>query len=51
MNEYELGNIMAYASLQSVVWKVFCRKRGCLMVDRWIEAKAAVEEVMAGFRL
>jgi hypothetical protein len=51
MNEYELGNIMAYASLQSVVWKVFCRKRGCSVMARWIEVKAVVEGVMAGFKL
>lgn len=51
MNEYELGNIMSYASLQSVVWKVFCRKRGCTMQDRWTEARALVEEEMAGYDL
>ncbi|EPE31547.1 hypothetical protein GLAREA_12303 [Glarea lozoyensis ATCC 20868] len=51
MNEFELGNIMSYASLQSVVWKAFCRKRGCTMSDRWTEARGCVERVMGGYVL
>jgi hypothetical protein len=51
MNEYELGNIMSYASLQSVVWKVFCRKAKCTMQDRWTEARQLVEQDMAGYEV
>jgi hypothetical protein len=42
---------MSYASLQSVVWKAFCRKRGCTMQDRWTEARGLVEGVMKEYML
>lgn len=46
MNAYELGYTMAYASLQSVVWRVFCRKTNCALQDSWNEARKLVESEM-----
>ncbi|TVY46098.1 hypothetical protein LSUB1_G000028 [Lachnellula subtilissima] len=46
MNAFELGYTMSYASLQSVVWKVFCRKTNCALQDSWNEARKLVESGM-----
>ncbi len=43
MNAFELGYTMSFASLQSVVWKVFCEKHGCSTQDRWAKVKEVVE--------
>lgn len=43
MNAFELGHTMSFASLQSVVWRVFCRKAGCTLEDSWVTAKSMVE--------
>ncbi|TVY82394.1 hypothetical protein LSUE1_G001817 [Lachnellula suecica] len=51
MNSFEMGHTMAYASLQSVVWRVFCRKNGCTLQDSWNEAKTLVESEMAEYKL
>ena len=51
MNAFELGYTMSYASLQSVVWKVFCRKAACSLQDSWNEAKRLVESEMAKYKI
>lgn len=51
MNAFEMGHTMSYASLQSIVWRVFCRKADCLLQDSWFEAKALVEERMKEYKL
>jgi hypothetical protein len=49
MNAFELGHTMSYASLQSVVWRVFCRKAACALQDGWNEARKLVEVEMAKY--
>ncbi|KAH8663090.1 hypothetical protein BGZ60DRAFT_433103 [Tricladium varicosporioides] len=49
MNAFELGYTMSYASLQSVVWKVFCRKAGCSLAESWNVAKGMVEVEMEAY--
>jgi hypothetical protein len=49
MSAFELGYTMSFASLQSVVWKVFCRKVDCTLQDSWNTAKAIVEQEMRGY--
>jgi hypothetical protein len=51
MNAFEMGHTMSYASLQSVVWRVFCRKVGCQLQDSWDEARAMVELRMGKYKL
>lgn len=51
MNAFELGYTMSFASLQSVVWKVFCRKVDCTLQDSWNTAKAMVEQEMRGYEI
>ncbi|TVY50155.1 hypothetical protein LOCC1_G000076 [Lachnellula occidentalis] len=46
MNAFELGYTMSYASLQSVVWRAFCRKTNCALQDSWNEARKLVESEM-----
>ena len=43
MNDFELGHTMAFASLQSVVWKVLCLKADCPHADRWTKVKELIE--------
>lgn len=43
MNAFELGHTMSFASLQSVVWRVFCLKAECSHADRWERVKGLVE--------
>lgn len=43
---YERGQCRAYASLQSVVWTLFCKKADCDMVDSW----AVMREMIDGER-
>lgn len=49
MNAFELGYTMSFASLQSVVWKSFCRKESCTHDDKWKVAKELVEGGMKGY--
>lgn len=48
---YEGGLTMAYASLQSVVWRKFCRKMECASEDSWEVAKQTVERRMAEYKV
>ncbi len=43
--------IRSYASLQSVVWHVFCRKVDCTMADSWNVAREMVETRMSGYKM
>jgi hypothetical protein len=49
MNAFEMGYTMSYASLQSVVWRIFCRKANCELQNSWFQAKEIVEERMSGY--
>lgn len=51
MNAFELGYTMSFASLQSIVWRIFCRKQNCTLQGGWNEAKELVEQEMAGYKL
>lgn len=51
MNAFELGYTMSFASLQSVVWNVFCRKEKCTPADRWVMAKEVVENEMQAYEI
>ncbi|KAH9210556.1 hypothetical protein DL95DRAFT_448709 [Leptodontidium sp. 2 PMI_412] len=51
MNAYEMGYTMSYASLQSVVWRVFCKKTGCSLQDSWNVARELVEVQMEGYKV
>ncbi|KAF8867024.1 hypothetical protein BDZ45DRAFT_777 [Acephala macrosclerotiorum] len=51
MNAFELGYTMSFASLQSVVWNVFCRKEKCSPADRWMVAKEVVENEMQSYEI
>ncbi len=51
MDAFELGHTMSYASLQSVVWKLFCRKKGCDLGRSWREAKELVENEMKEYAI
>ncbi|RKF83020.1 putative integral membrane protein duf125 [Golovinomyces cichoracearum] len=50
LNSFELGYTMSYASLQSVVWRVFMQKYGCSGKESWIIAKGLVENEMMAYR-
>lgn len=50
MDAFEMGHTMSYASLQSIVWRVFCRKADCLLEDSWFQAKSLVEERMKEYK-
>ena len=43
MNDFELGYTMSFASLQSVVWRVLCRKADCSLAESWHVAKTMIE--------
>jgi len=51
MNAFELGYTMAFASLQSVVWRIFCKKANCSLPESWISAKEMVENKMTGYKI
>jgi hypothetical protein len=51
MEAFESGHGINYASLQSVVWKLFCRKAECDLFHSWDTAKEAVEVEMAGYKV
>lgn len=51
LRSFEMGYTMAYASLQSVGWKIFMSKVGCMPASRWLEAKKLIEVAMAGYKL
>ncbi|KAH6719240.1 hypothetical protein BKA61DRAFT_597173 [Leptodontidium sp. MPI-SDFR-AT-0119] len=51
MNAYEMGYTMSYASLQSVVWRVFCKKTGCSLQDSWNVARELVEVQMEVYKV
>lgn len=51
MNAFELGYTMSYASLQSVVWKVFCKKESCSKAESWAMAKESVESEMETYKI
>lgn len=44
MKAFERGQCLAYASLQSVVWKLFCKRADCDLADSW----AVMREVIDG---
>ncbi|CAG8957605.1 hypothetical protein HYFRA_00010472 [Hymenoscyphus fraxineus] len=51
LNAFELGYTMAFASLQSVGWRIFMHKMGTTQLNSWNEAKKLVEVEMAGYKL
>ena len=51
MNAFELGYTMAFASLQSVVWRIFCKKVNCSLQESWNSAKEMVETEMTGYEI
>ncbi|KAH7403328.1 hypothetical protein BKA64DRAFT_641325 [Cadophora sp. MPI-SDFR-AT-0126] len=51
MNAYEMGYTMSYASLQSVVWRVFCKKIDCSLQDSWNVARERVEAQMEAYKV
>ena len=51
MNAYEMGYTMSYASLQSVVWRVFCKKVDCSLQDSWNVARERAEIQMEGYKV
>lgn len=51
MNAFELGYTMSFASLQSVVWKVFCRKANCTLQESWNRGKEIVEKEMRAYQI
>jgi hypothetical protein len=51
MNAFELGYTMSFASLQSVVWRIFCNKASCSLQDSWTPAKEMIESGMAAYEI
>ena len=51
MEAFETGRRVGYASLQSVLWKLFCIRKECDMFNSWEEAKSAVEIEMMGYEV
>jgi hypothetical protein len=51
MEAFETGRRVGYASLQSVLWKLFCVRKECDIFDSWEEAKDAVEIEMMGYEV
>jgi hypothetical protein len=45
MNAFERGELSAHASLQSIVWKVFCEKANCHRLNSWDMAIDLLVEV------
>ena len=50
MAAFERGQTPAYASLQSALWHLFCKKAECGLIDSWNVAKRMVGKEMAGYR-
>jgi len=51
MNAFELGYTMSFASLQSVVWRMFCKKASCSLQHSWGPAKEMIEAEMVQYTL
>jgi hypothetical protein len=51
MNAFELGYTMSFASLQSVVWRIFCKKANCSLQDSWAPAKALIEAELIKYKI
>ncbi|KAE9376918.1 hypothetical protein N431DRAFT_480062 [Stipitochalara longipes BDJ] len=51
MNAFELGYTMSFASLQSVVWRMFCKKASCSLQHSWIPAKELIETELVQYTL
>jgi len=49
MEAFETGKVGGCASLQSVLWKLFCARVQCDLFNSWEEAKELVEEKMASY--
>lgn len=49
MEAFETGRVKGYASLQSVLWRLFCTRKECNMFDSWDEAREVVETEMLGY--
>lgn len=43
MEAFEKGQCQAYASLQSVVWKLFCKRAECDLADSWTVMREMIE--------
>jgi hypothetical protein len=43
MEAFESGQCLAYASLQSVVWKLFCKRADCDLADSWSIMREMIE--------
>lgn len=51
MEAFETGKTRGYASLQSVLWKLFCARKECDMFDSWEEARETVEMEMLSYEV
>ena len=51
MEAFERGGVGGYASLQSVLWKLFCARAKCDLFDSWDEAKELVETEMMSYNV
>lgn len=43
MQAFERGESLVYASLQSAVWKLFCKRAGCNLADIWTVMKGVID--------
>jgi hypothetical protein len=43
MQAFERGESLVYASLQSAVWKLFCKRAGCNLADIWTVMKSVID--------
>lgn len=43
LEAFEKGQCRAHASLQSVVWKLFCKKADCDMIDSWDRMREMID--------
>lgn len=50
MNAFELGYTMSFASLQSVVWRIFCKKAHCSLQNSWTPAKQMTEAELVQYK-
>jgi hypothetical protein len=46
LHDFERGQSMAYASLQSVVWNLFCKRAECNLADSWAIMKEMIDGQM-----
>jgi hypothetical protein len=49
MEDFETGRCEGYASLQSVLWKLFCAREECDIFNSWEIAKELVEKQMISY--